>query len=120
MDGRKIEFITLDDAYEPPKAVQNARRLIQQEEVFALFNTLGTPNNVAIWDYVNKQEVPHVYVATGRLALGRGRGGPPLDDRLAAGLRDRVAGLRRLPREGEAQAPRWPCCTRTTPSARTC
>ena len=42
VDGRKIEFVTLDDAYEPPKAVQNARRLIQQEQVFALFNTLGT------------------------------------------------------------------------------
>jgi branched-chain amino acid transport system substrate-binding protein len=65
VDGRKIEFVTLDDAYEPPRAVQNARRLIQQEEVFALFNTLGTPNNIAIWDYVNEQEVPHVFVATG-------------------------------------------------------
>ncbi len=70
VDGRKIEFITLDDAYEPPKAVQNARRLIQQEEVFALFNTLGTPNNVAIWDYVNEQEVPHVFVATGASLWG--------------------------------------------------
>jgi branched-chain amino acid transport system substrate-binding protein len=65
VDGRNIEFVTLDDAYEPPRAVQNARRLIQQEEVFALFNTLGTPNNIAIWDYVNEQEVPHVFVATG-------------------------------------------------------
>jgi branched-chain amino acid transport system substrate-binding protein len=70
VDGRQIEFITLDDAYEPPRAVQNARRLIQQEEVFALFNTLGTPNNVAIWDYVNEQEVPHVYVATGASLWG--------------------------------------------------
>jgi branched-chain amino acid transport system substrate-binding protein len=70
VDGRKIEFITLDDAYEPHKAVQNARRLIQQEEVFALFNTLGTPNNAAIWDYVNKQEVPHVFVATGASLWG--------------------------------------------------
>jgi branched-chain amino acid transport system substrate-binding protein len=70
VDGRKIEFVTLDDAYEPPRAVQNARRLIQQEEVFALFNTLGTPNNVAIWDFVNEQEVPHLYVATGASAWG--------------------------------------------------
>jgi branched-chain amino acid transport system substrate-binding protein len=70
VDGRKINFITLDDAYEPPKAVQNARRLIEEEQVFALFNTLGTPNNVAIWDYVNKQEVPHVYVATGASLWG--------------------------------------------------
>jgi branched-chain amino acid transport system substrate-binding protein len=70
VDGRKIEFVTLDDAYEPPRAVQNARRLIQQEEVFALFNTLGTPNNVAIWDFVNQQEVPHLYVATGASSWG--------------------------------------------------
>ncbi len=70
VDGRKINFQTLDDAYEPPKAVQNARRLIQQEQVFALFNTLGTPNNLAIWDYVNQQKVPQAYVATGASAWG--------------------------------------------------
>ena len=70
VDGRKIEFVTLDDAYEPPRAVENARRLIQQEEVFALFNTLGTPNNAAIWDYVNEEEVPHLYVATGASLWG--------------------------------------------------
>jgi branched-chain amino acid transport system substrate-binding protein len=68
--GRKISFQTLDDAYEPPKAVQNVRRLIEQEKVFALFNTLGTPNNLAIWDYVNQQEVPHVFVATGASVWG--------------------------------------------------
>jgi branched-chain amino acid transport system substrate-binding protein len=77
VDGRKIEFVTLDDAYEPPRAVQNARRLIQQEEVFALFNTLGTPNNVAIWDYVNDQEVPHVFVATGASTWGSDVQGHP-------------------------------------------
>ena len=65
VDGRKIKFVTLDDGYEPPRAVQNARRLIQQEKVFALFNTLGTPNNLAIWDYINEQKVPHVFLATG-------------------------------------------------------
>jgi branched-chain amino acid transport system substrate-binding protein len=65
VDGRKIDFVTLDDGYEPPRAVQNARRLIEQEKVFALFNTLGTPNNLAIWDYTNQQKVPQVYVATG-------------------------------------------------------
>ncbi len=70
VDGRKIDFVTLDDAYEPPKAVQNARRLIQEEQVFALFNTLGTANNAAIWDYVNKQKVPQAYVATGASLWG--------------------------------------------------
>ncbi len=65
VDGRKIKFVTLDDAYEPPRAVQNSRRLIDQEKVFALFNTLGTPNNLAIWDQVNDKKVPHTYLATG-------------------------------------------------------
>jgi branched-chain amino acid transport system substrate-binding protein len=65
VDGRKIKFITLDDAYEPPRAVQNARRLVEEEKVFALFNTLGTPNNLAIWDYMNQQKVPQAFVATG-------------------------------------------------------
>jgi branched-chain amino acid transport system substrate-binding protein len=70
VDGRKIDFVTLDDAYEPAKAVQNARRLVQEEQVFALFNTLGTANNAAIWDYTNKQQVPQVYVATGASLWG--------------------------------------------------
>jgi len=69
--GRKIKFITLDDGYEPPKALQNARRLIQQERVFALFNVLGTPTNLAIWDFVNQQKVPHLYVATGASDWGK-------------------------------------------------
>ncbi|MGH2709352.1 MAG: ABC transporter substrate-binding protein, partial [Actinomycetota bacterium] len=70
VQGRQIKFQTLDDAYEPPKAVQNARRLIEQEQVFALFNTLGTPNNLAIWDYANERKVPQLYVATGASAWG--------------------------------------------------
>jgi len=70
VNGRKIEFITLDDGYEPPKALQNARRLVQQEKVFAMFNTLGTPNNLAIWDYLNQQKVPQLFVATGASSWG--------------------------------------------------
>lgn len=68
--GRKVTFTALDDGYEPPKALQNARRLIQQDKVFALFNTLGTPNNLAIWDFVNQQKVPHLFVATGASEWG--------------------------------------------------
>ena len=71
VNGRKIEFITLDDGYEPPKALQNARRLVQQEKVFAMFNTLGTANNLAIWDFLNQQKVPQVYVATGASDWGK-------------------------------------------------
>lgn len=65
VDGREIEWITYDDAYEPQRALTNARKLVEQDEVFALFNTLGTANNLAIWDYTNQQEVPQVFVASG-------------------------------------------------------
>jgi branched-chain amino acid transport system substrate-binding protein len=71
VNGRKINFDTLDDAYDPAKAVANARRLITQDKVFALFNTLGTANNLAIWDYVNQQKVPHVFVSTGASDWGK-------------------------------------------------
>ncbi len=71
VNGRKINFITLDDGYEPPKALQNAKRLVQQDKVFAMFNTLGTPNNLAIWDYLNQQKVPQLYVATGASDWGK-------------------------------------------------
>jgi branched-chain amino acid transport system substrate-binding protein len=70
VNGRKIKFVTLDDAYEPPRAVQNARRLVEQEKVFAMFNTLGTPNNLAIWNYLNQKKVPHLFVATGASQWG--------------------------------------------------
>lgn len=65
INGRKIEFTTLDDGYEPARALQNAKRLVEQDKVFALFNTLGTANNLATWDYTNQQKVPQVFVATG-------------------------------------------------------
>ena len=71
MNGRKIDFTTLDDGYEPPKALQNARRLVQQDKVFAMFNTLGTPNNLAIWDFLNQQKVPQLFVATGASDWGK-------------------------------------------------
>jgi branched-chain amino acid transport system substrate-binding protein len=71
VNGRKIEFKTLDDGYEPPKALQNARRLVQQDKVFAMFNTLGTPNNLAIWNFLNEQKVPQLFVATGASDWGK-------------------------------------------------
>jgi branched-chain amino acid transport system substrate-binding protein len=67
---RQIEFTVYDDGYEPPRIVENARRLVEEDEVFALFNTLGTPTNTAIVDYMNEQEVPHLFVATGASKWG--------------------------------------------------
>src|SRR6266540_3570088 len=77
INGRKIEFVTHDDGYEPQRALTNARRLVEQDKVFALFNTLGTANNIAIWDYANQQKVPQVFVATGASNWGTDIAGHP-------------------------------------------
>jgi ABC-type branched-subunit amino acid transport system substrate-binding protein len=65
VNGTKINFISLDDGYSPPKTVEQVRKLVEQDEVDCLFQTLGTPSNTAIHKYVNAKKVPHLYVATG-------------------------------------------------------
>jgi branched-chain amino acid transport system substrate-binding protein len=70
INGRKIEFTTLDDGYEPARQLQNDKQLVEQNKVFALFNTLGTANNLAAWDYLNQNKVPQVFVATGASEFG--------------------------------------------------
>jgi branched-chain amino acid transport system substrate-binding protein len=65
INGRKINLISLDDGYSPPKTVEQVRKLVEQEEVLALFQTLGTPSNTAIHKYVNAKKVPHLFLATG-------------------------------------------------------
>jgi ABC-type branched-subunit amino acid transport system substrate-binding protein len=63
--GRKINFISYDDAYSPPKAVEQARKLVESDEVLFIFNALGTPSNSAIQKYMNARKVPQLFVATG-------------------------------------------------------
>lgn len=63
--GRKINYISLDDGYSPPKAVEMARRLVEQDEVLFMVSTLGTPSNSAIHKYMNSKKVPHLFLATG-------------------------------------------------------
>jgi branched-chain amino acid transport system substrate-binding protein len=63
--GRKINFISLDDGYSPPKTVEQVRRLIEEDKVALLFNTLGTPTNSAIHRYVNEKKVPHLFISSG-------------------------------------------------------
>ena len=70
VNGRKINLISLDDGYSPPKAVEQVRRLVEQDEVLALFQTLGTPSNSAIHKYVNAKKVPHLLLATGATKWG--------------------------------------------------
>src|SRR3954454_21142124 len=65
INGRKINFISYDDAYSPPKAVEQARKLVESDEVLLVFNSLGTPSNSAIQKYMNSKKVPQLFVATG-------------------------------------------------------
>jgi branched-chain amino acid transport system substrate-binding protein len=70
VNGRKVEFVTYDDGYEPQRALANAKRLVEQDKVFALVNPLGTANNVAMRDYLNQRKVPQLFVATGATLFG--------------------------------------------------
>ena len=65
INGRKITYVTYDDSYSPPKAVEMVRKLVEQDEVALLFQTLGTPTNSAVHKYMNQRKVPHLSVATG-------------------------------------------------------
>jgi branched-chain amino acid transport system substrate-binding protein len=65
INGRKIKFISYDDAYSPPKAVEQARRLVESDEVLLIFHSLGTPSNTAIQKYMNTKKVPQLFVASG-------------------------------------------------------
>jgi len=65
INGRKINFISYDDGYSPPKTVEQARKLVESDEVLLIFNSLGTPPNSAIHKYMNQKKVPQLFVATG-------------------------------------------------------
>ncbi len=70
VNGRKINFISYDDGYLPPKTVEMARKLVESDQVLLLFNTLGTPPNSAIHKYMNEEKVPQLFVATGATKWG--------------------------------------------------
>jgi branched-chain amino acid transport system substrate-binding protein len=70
INGRKINFISYDDSYSPPKAVEDARKLVESDEVLFLFQTLGTPSNTAIEKYMNAKKVPQLFVASGATKFG--------------------------------------------------
>jgi ABC-type branched-subunit amino acid transport system substrate-binding protein len=65
INGRKINFISYDDAYSPPKAVEQARKLVESDEVLLIFDPLGTPSNTAIQKYMNTKKVPQLFVSSG-------------------------------------------------------
>ena len=70
INGRKINFITYDDGYAPPKTVEMVRKLVEEDKVLFVFQTLGTPPNTAIHKYMNAKKVPHLFVATGASKWG--------------------------------------------------
>jgi ABC-type branched-subunit amino acid transport system substrate-binding protein len=70
INGRKITFISYDDAYSPPKAMEQARKLVESDEVLLIFQALGTPSNSAIQKYMNGKKVPQLFVASGATKWG--------------------------------------------------
>ncbi len=76
INGRKINFISYDDAYSPPKAVEQTRKLIESDEVLLVFQPLGTAGNTAIQKYLNAKKVPQLFVASGATKWGDPKGFP--------------------------------------------
>ncbi|MHB8267834.1 ABC transporter substrate-binding protein [Bradyrhizobium sp.] len=70
VNGRKINFISYDDGFSPPKTVEQARKLVESDEVLLIFQSLGTPTNNAIRQYMNQKKVPQLFVATGATQFG--------------------------------------------------
>ena len=70
INGRKIEFISYDDAYSPPKTVEQTRKLIESDEVLFLFNQLGTPTTMSVIKYVNAKKIPQLFIAAGGTIFG--------------------------------------------------
>jgi branched-chain amino acid transport system substrate-binding protein len=76
INGRKINFISYDDAYTPPKTVEMVRKLVEDDNVFLVFNSLGTPTNTAVWRYMNQHKVPQLFVGTGATKWDDPKGHP--------------------------------------------
>src|SRR5437868_10328110 len=76
VNGRKINLLSYDDAYTPPKTVEQIRKLVEQDEVLCTVGTLGTPTNSAIWQYMNQKKVPQLFVATGATKWDDPKGHP--------------------------------------------
>ena len=118
MNGRKIEYRYYDDGYNPAQTVQLTRQLVEQDRVFAIFNAIGTANNLAIRDYLNAQKVPHLFAGDGSQALGGGSAATPGRSASSRATRARArcsgatsSGRRRA--RGSASSTRTPSSART-------
>ena len=76
INGRKINFISYDDAYSPPKIVEMTRKLVEEDNVLAIATSLGTPTNTAVWKYLNQHKVPQLFVGTGAAKWDDPKGHP--------------------------------------------
>ena len=76
INGRKVNYISYDDAYTPPKTVEMARKLVEQDQVLLIASPLGTPTNSAIWHYMNEKKVPQLFVSTGATKWDDPKGHP--------------------------------------------
>src|SRR6516165_1633660 len=76
VNGRKINFVSYDDAYSPPKTVEMTRKLVEQDHVFIVANSAGTPTNTAVWRYLNEHKVPQLLVGTGATKWDDPKGHP--------------------------------------------
>ena len=118
INGRKINFISYDDGYSPPKTVEQARKLVESDEVLFIFNSLGTPPNSAIHKYMNAKKVPQLFVATGATKWN-----DPKDFPWTMGWQPNYQSeaqiYAQVHPEEQSRTPRSPCCIRTTTTART-
>jgi branched-chain amino acid transport system substrate-binding protein len=76
INGRKINFISYDDTYSPPKTVEMTRKLVEQDQVFLIAGGAGTPTNTAIWKYMNQHQVPQLFIASGATKWDDPKGHP--------------------------------------------
>ena len=102
VNGRKINLVALDDAYSPPKAVEQTRKLVESDEVAFMFSTLGTPSNLAIAKYLGAKKIPQAFIVTGATRFTDYNEYPMITTRPAE-LRYRIARLCALPRQGNAK-----------------
>ena len=118
INGRKINWISYDDGYSPPKTVEQIRKLIESDEVFLVFNALGTPTQTAVQKYHNAKKVPQLFLATGASKWNDPKDFP-MDHGLSAELPRRSPDLCEIHPEDTSPTPRSRCSTPMTISART-
>ena len=119
INGRKVKLLSLDDGYSPPKTVEQTRKLIEQEQVLAIYHSLGTPTNSATYRYVNGQKVPQLFIVTGAEKFRDAVAGA-LDRAHRSRADERGQGAGAVHREQRSRKRESPFCIRTTTSGTTC